>query len=101
MVAWTRLNVTFYVRSLLHTTFSFQWLNRSGKSRFVEQLEIKTCVELNSSTLWIEKRRLLPNGRVCSNYISVNTRTLDDGKITTKLVRLTILEKARFVANCS
>ena len=89
----------FYLHCLLHTTFSFQWLSRSGKSRFVEQLEIKTGVELNSLILRIENGNLLPNDSFCSNYINVNT--LDDGKLTTELIRLTVLEMVKFVVNCS
>jgi hypothetical protein len=99
MVAWTRLNVMFYIHCLLHTTFSFQWLNKSGKSRLVEQLEINTGVELNSLTMRVEKGRLLPNGSVCSDYINVNT--LDDGKTITKLIGLTVSETVKFVVNCS
>jgi len=65
----------------------------------VEQLEIKTDVELNSLNLRVENERLLPNGSVFSDYINVNT--LDDGKITAKLTGLTVSETVKFVVNCS
>ena len=97
MVARTRLNVTFYVHCLLHTTF-FPTSVREWKTRFVEQLEIKTAVKLNPLTLLNEKRRMLPNGTVCSDCINFNT--LDDGKNTTKLIGLTVLETVKFVVNC-
>lgn len=65
----------------------------------MEQLEIKTDVELNSLNLRVENERLLPNGSVFSDYINVNT--LDDGKITAKLTGLTVSETVKFVVNCS
>ena len=65
----------------------------------MEQLGIKTAVELNPLTLLIGKRRLLPNGTVCSDCINFNT--LDNGNNTTKLIGLAVLETVKFVVNCS
>ena len=98
MVARTRLNVTLYVHCLLHTNFFSNFCTGVKKTRFVEQLEIKTGVELNPLTLLVENGRLLPNGTVCSDYINFSTldvekkyhevnriNDLRDGKICRKL----------------